>query len=118
MGFEWEDAAGIVVVGLLIIAWGVTIASIGTIVGFDVLATGESTVGYLAAGNFSVGVLSTGIFSVGILAAGIFAIGNFRSAYLHSEAMRLNCWPCNGIAKPHSHLRYEEDEPNNDCDVI
>jgi hypothetical protein len=42
-----------VVVGLLVIAMALSVAGIETVAGFDVLASGESAMGYLAAGNFS-----------------------------------------------------------------
>ena len=77
MEIDQEDLTGAVVLVLLAVALGLVVAGVETVAGFDVLAAGESAVGYLAAGNFSVGVLSTGIFSVGIFAAGIFSVGVF-----------------------------------------
>lgn len=77
MDTDFETGTGIVVIALLGIALLLTLAGVETVVGFDVLAAGESAIGYLAAGNFSVGILSTGIFSVGLFAAGIFSVGVF-----------------------------------------
>jgi hypothetical protein len=77
MNFELEDVTGVVVIGLLAVAAVLALADIETVMGFEVLAAGESAVGYLAAGNFSVGVLSAGMFSVGIFSAGIFSVGVF-----------------------------------------
>ena len=77
MAPELEDLTGIVVLGLLAVALALTVVGIETVAGYEVLAAGESAVGFLAAGNFSVGVMSTGIFSVGFFAAGIFSVGVF-----------------------------------------
>ncbi len=77
MDLKLEDAAGVVVIGLLVIALALQLAGIETIGDYEVFAAGESAVGYLAAGNFSVGVLSAGIFSVGVFSAGIFSVGIF-----------------------------------------
>jgi uncharacterized protein (DUF2235 family) len=77
MDIDWQDTAGIVVIGLLLVALVLDLAGIETVVGYDVFDAGQSAVGYLAAGNFSVGVLSAGIFSVGLFSAGIFSVGVF-----------------------------------------
>lgn len=72
-----QETGGIVALGLLGIALGLTLAGVETLAGFDVLAAGESAIGFLAAGDFSVGVLSAGMFSVGLFSAGIFSVGVF-----------------------------------------
>lgn len=72
-----EDVTGLVVIGLLAIAAGLTIGGIDSIGEISVLAAGDFADGYLAAGNFSVGVLSAGLFSVGVFSAGIFSVGIF-----------------------------------------
>jgi len=77
MDFEWTDTAGAVVIGLLLVALALTAAGVESVAGFDVLAAGDTALGYLAAGNFSVGVVSAGLFSVGLFAAGIFSVGVF-----------------------------------------
>ena len=75
MNIDQEDLTGAVVLVLLAAALGLVVAGVETVAGFDVLAAGQSAVGFLAAGNFSVGVLSTGIFSIGIFSFGIYAAG-------------------------------------------
>jgi uncharacterized protein (DUF2235 family) len=77
MDIDWQDTAGIVVLGLLFVALVLNLAGIETVAGYSVFDAGQSAVGYLAAGNFSVGVLSAGIFSVGFFSAGIFSVGVF-----------------------------------------
>lgn len=77
MSVEWEDLAGIVVLSLLAIALALTLGDVESIAGYEVLAAGQSAIGYLAAGNFSVGILSAGLFSVGLFSAGIFSVGVF-----------------------------------------
>ena len=77
MDVKLEDTTGVAVIVLLLAALGLTLAGVETLAGYDVLAAGQTALGYLAAGNFSVGVLSGGIFSVGLFSAGIFSVGVF-----------------------------------------
>jgi len=77
MKMQLEDSIGAAVAVLLLVALGLTVAGVESVVGYDVLAAGQTALGYLAAGNFSVGVLSGGIFSVGLFSAGIFSVGVF-----------------------------------------
>jgi len=74
---KWENLAGVVAVGLLIIALLLYLAGIETIAGFPLADAGQFAGGYLAAGDFAIGVFSAGIFACGVFAAGIFAIGVF-----------------------------------------
>jgi len=65
---------------LWIIGIAIILAAIGLILGFsgyDVLSTGDFSIGYFSAGNFSIGVFSAGMFSVGIFSTGIFSVGIF-----------------------------------------
>ena len=61
-----------VVVTLLLIGLGLTLASVP-----NTLSAGQFSIGYFAAGEFSVGVFAVGTFAVGVFAAGIFAVGLF-----------------------------------------
>lgn len=74
---KWENLAGVVAIGLLIVALLLYLAGAETIAGFPLADAGQFASGYLAAGDFAAGVFSAGIFASGIFAAGIFSIGIF-----------------------------------------
>jgi len=80
-----QNAGGIVALGLLGIAWVLTLAGIYTVEGYAVLAAGQFASGVLAAGTFSLGVLSAGIFSAGPCRRAFFLLGFFDR--------KLRCWP-------------------------
>jgi hypothetical protein len=104
MNVAWEDAAGGVVVGLLVVALALVLAGVETVAGFDVLAAGESATGYLAAGEFSVGVLSAGTFSVGVFAAGIFSVGVFAIGIFAVGPFSFGLYAV-GLYATHRHVR-------------